>query len=298
MIEVNKKYYNIEVDEVLHEINLIDSRYFRDIKQAKQNIMTNCPIHGEDNKPSFGIRKDNGLCHCLSCGYKNTFTGLMKDLNMLSIFDSQEIIEKSKDITLFKGLKKHKASVNMFNPYKAHKTQYWATRGVSESIVELFDLGFDTKTQSVTFPMKNLNGDITGYIKRSVKTKWFHIDEGMDKIIYGMFEILLTNYKSSSIIVTESNIDTLYLWSLGYPSISLNGIGSEFQYNELNKYGFRKYYLMLDSDKAGRRGDKRFRENVNGFKITVNIKGGKKDVNEMTKEEIEQALSEVNYGKK
>ena len=69
--------------------------------------------------------------------------------------------------------------------------------------------------------------------------------------------------KIDKVYVCESQLDALRGWTLGLPCIALFGTGSKHQYDILNKSGIRVYNLMFDGDEAGRKGAKRFIQNIN-----------------------------------
>ena len=294
MLKYENNYYNVEIKDILALANSKDSRLFNKININDRDVITNCPFHGEDKNPSLGVKKSNGVVHCFSCGYSNNFTGFVKDLGLGDLFSTEEVISKNREIDLF--LKKECKFKNLPNPYVKNKTLYWTKRKITKETKDLFELGFDTKTNEVTFPMKDICGNIVGFIRRSVNKKRFKIDKDMDKILYGLCELYLTGYKRNDIIIVESNIDALYLWSLGYPALALNGTGSYKQYEILNQLSFRLIYLMLDNDVAGRLGAERIRRNVKRkFFKQLKYPLGVKDVNDMTKEQVVQSLMEGGY---
>ena len=85
----------------------------------------------------------------------------------------------------------------------------------------------------------------------------------------------------------ESQINALYLWSLGIPAVCLFGTGTPYQYELLNKSGIRVYTLYFDGDIAGQKGAARFIKNIRKD-VLVNVchlpEG--KDVNDLSLEEI------------
>lgn len=270
---------------------------FYKVKQTPTDIMTNCPFHGADRNPSFGISRDEGLAHCFACGYKNSFSGFVDDLNMGHIFDTNLPIAEENTIEIDLGDCGVEPAINLENPYKNNVTHYWRKRGITKEIKDLFELGYDETTKDVTFPIKDLCGNITGFIRRSTKEKKFHIDKSLKKTLFGMYELLLTNYKRHDIIIVESNIDALYLWSLGFPSLALNGTGSKSQYELIKQLPYRVIYLLLDNDKAGRMGTQKLSQALNKefFVDVVQLPNTCKDANDMSKEQVIEALEKVGY---
>ena len=188
---------------------------------------------------------------------------------------------------------------------------YWAKRGiVDEQLIELFDLGFDKDTDCITMPIRDKDGTVVFVARRSVKTKWFNYPQGVQKPIYGLYEYLtvcqrlidesrckrsgkayLLN-KISEVFICESMIDALLLWQAGYYAFALNGLGSSYQFAELQKLPIRKYILCTDNDDAGSKARQVLKSALGNSKILTEIQfpQNRKDVGECTEEEIKNIL--------
>ena len=116
-----------------------------------------------------------------------------------------------------------------------------------------------------------------------------YIWEQGDAISSGFNCAVLIKNNIDTVIVCESQINALTLWSWGYPAIALIGTGSPHQYEVLKKSGIRNYILCFDGDEAGDKGTNRFKKNMSSdvFISTKLIPRGK-DVNNLTKEEFDK----------
>ena len=125
---------------------------------------------------------------------------------------------------------------------------------------------------------------------RSVNTKMFWIPSGVDKPVYLLYHLLENNIKTA--FVCESQINCLYLWSLGYPAVCLFGTGSSKQFDILKQSGIRNFYLVYDGDDAGQKGVYRFIKNMpkESFITVVNLPSGK-DINDLTPEEVHNLIA-------
>ena len=73
----------------------------------------------------------------------------------------------------------------------------------------------------------------------------------------------------------------------------MNGLGNELQFKQLRNLPCRKLILATDNDEAGMKARKRIRANIKNKIITEYILPyGKKDINELSKEEFDR-LEEV-----
>ena len=161
-----------------------------------------------------------------------------------------------------------------------------AQRKLTPDVLRKFKVGYNTETNSITFPVWDEHGNLVMITERSVNTKHFYIPPDVIKPIYLLNFIKKENI--TSVYVTESQINALTLWSWGYPAIALLGTGSTYQYNILKKSGIRSYILCFDGDEAGDHGKIRF---INAFNNDVLISSKQiprnKDVNDLTKEEFD-----------
>ena len=117
----------------------------------------------------------------------------------------------------------------------------------------------------------------------------FWIPAETEKPVYLLYHLLENNMKTA--YVCESQINTLYMWSLGYPSIGLFGTGSENQYKVLRKCGIRNFITLFDGDEAGQKGAYRFRKNMpkDCFITNIYLPAGK-DVNDLSPEEVHKLI--------
>ena len=77
-------------------------------------------------------------------------------------------------------------------------------RGLTDDIIDKFDIGYDKSTDSITFPVTDLYGNVKWIQTRSVRGKFYRIPEGIIKTdyLYGVYQALET--KSTSIAICES----------------------------------------------------------------------------------------------
>ena len=176
---------------------------------------------------------------------------------------------------------------------------YMYERKLTDKIIELFDIGYDVKTECLTFPIRDIMGNCLFVARRSVKTKYFNYPASVEKPLYGLYEVFYAGdcYKhwhdeygiknADEIIVCESMLDALTCWVYGKFAVALNGLGNDLQFEQLRKLKVRKLILATDSDEAGMRARQRIAKNVPNKLITQYIlPTGKKDINELSEDEF------------
>ena len=325
---INDLMINADCEEVITElqrqlavnqINLLQRTH-----DAGRNIQVQCPYHGngQERRPSAGIRKEDGLFHCFACGQAHTLPEVISYCfghyeDVLGKFGMNWLItnfatirkEERKDVEIdmernnstSKNTRlEHTASFEPnfvseeeLDSYRYYHS-YWADRGITDdNIIELFDLGYDIRTNCITFPVRDYQGNCLFVARRNVSTKWFNYPRGVEKPLYGLYEADLVynfdvNNYPDKLYITESMIDCILLWQADKCAIALNGTGSKEQIERLKKLPIRQYVLATDNDEAGQRAREKLRKALSNKLITeIDFPKDIKDIGECTKEQIE-----------
>jgi len=259
--------------------------YLRDYLERNHNMKPKqffqCinPQH-TDNNPSMMFTDKYNICHCFSCGVSyDIFDVIGIDYNLDNFRDQlmkiQEIylgyipiIKKSANVdnTLYDYTNYFKKCIKNIS-----KTDYLQSRGISESLIKKYGIGYDEDRSLVVFPInKNC------YFARSTISK--------DKIkSRGKSDIWNKKYLEESnendlIYVTEGIIDSLSLEVIdpNIKTISINGVGNINQLvYELKKNNFNGTIIIaFDNDGPGKQASKLLKEeltkiNVNSFSNTL-----------------------------
>lgn len=311
MIKIDNKIIDAEVITILEEIKRYrmdrDGKVIlRDMNETGNNIMVTCPFHknGEERKPSCGVStidiedKPAGTVHCFTCGKNMQFDRFISYL--LGVEDSgltgkQWLIEhfdisynRKLNIQLTRGNNKKLESEvfimeNLLQQYRFYHP-YMYKRGLTDEIIERYDIGYDKINDMITFPVRDIQGRCLFLAKRSIKGKMFILPSNQNKPLYGVYEL---DYTKPDIYIVESFFNALTLVKWGYNAIALMGTGSNYQYNLINKLPFRTIHICLDGDMAGRHGTQKLMEVIDKGKLVFNhpMYDGK-DVNDLTHEQF------------
>ena len=269
-----------------------------------QEVISYCFGHTDDIVGSFGWqwllknfatveveeRKDVVLDY-----YRN-------DVDIPSDFISNSIRDKSghrqtdKKVRQDRSVGKEYVTEEELDKYR-YTHPYMYKRGLTDDVIELFDIGFDSDTQCITFPIRDINGNCLFVARRSVNTKFFNYPEGVEKPLYGLYEYYtyaqgeygaIHKMDCSQVIVCESMLDALSFWTINRPAFALNGLGNELQFKQLRELPCRKIILATDMDERGLTARRSIRANMRNRKIITEylFPVGRKDANECTKEEL------------
>lgn len=270
----------------------------------------------ETSTRSF-VLADNILTHnCLACGETRSFMELVSNCfgydgvavgmkwlqaNYMSVApDNRKLLELNLDRNNVQKPPEYVTEDELDSYRYIHPYMY--KRGLTDPIIELFDIGYDPSSQCITFPIKDEHGNVLFVARRSVKTKYFNYPSQAVKPLYGVYEYQkcrnhqdYSDWDSTKVVVCESMLDALKCWTFGVYAVAMNGLGTSLQFEQLKRLECRKLILATDNDPAGRGARERILKTVKGKLITqYDYTGynGKKDINDLTAEEFSR-LSEI-----
>ena len=331
---INDVQFNCALEDVLTElvsqlrannIPLISKQ-----RNSGDHIQITCPYHsnGMERKPSAGIRKSDGIFHCFACGEIHSlpevishcfghdedligtwgWTWLLKNFAIVQVEERKDVALdfRRSNMADKNSIKADKINNNRVTEEELDRYRYTHPylykRGMTDEIIELFDLGWDSDMQAITFPVRDVHGNCLFIARRSVKTKFFNYPEGVEKPLYGLYELhkigAFEKYEVvkldgsakgiDELIVCESMLDALSFWTVGKCAVALNGLGNELQFKQLRELPCREIILATDMDERGLAARERIRKNMKNTKIIAEyfFPEGRKDANDCTKEEL------------
>ena len=289
------------LEELRRQCVLNGQDLFRVFKPSgRDDIMTNCPFHkdGQERKPSFGISRVDMKCHCFTCGWAGTLDQVISQVfgrgddggefgrHWLSKNFLTVTIEARKPLNLNVSRGNLAPSIppcpgfteEELDTYRYYHP-YMYKRGLTNEIIEAFDIGFDNDSQCITFPVYHIDSSPAFVARRSVKSKFFNYPSGVEKPVYGAERFVSGQFAEA--IICESFFNALTCWKHGRPAVALMGTGTDYQYQILRNLPVRKYILALDPDDAGRRAMRKLKKELERTKIIthLNLPEGK-DVND------------------
>lgn len=183
---------------------------------------------------------------------------------------------------------------------------YMYQRGLTNDIIQKFDIGYDKDFKfvlkkepltysnpipSITFPVKDIEGNCLFIARRAIYTKLFYYPNNVEKPLYGAYEIKKYYDKGQNeLYICESMLDALKLFTVGKLAVALNGLGSNYQFQLLKNMPQKLFILATDNDERGLAARQRIRYGVgvkNKVFKQVIIPKGKKDINDCSIEELQ-----------
>ena len=200
MIKLQNTIIQATTQAVLDELRIDLAKHgmdrFHMFRNNGENIQTNCPFHkqGQERKPSFGINGEIDKCHCFACGWSGTIEEMISELygyidngkfgeHWLSRkFNSIEIETRTNIMEGFNGRSNFNTNCisNISNGNTTSSISdeeldkyryihpYMYERGLTDEIIERFDIGYDRERKEITFPVKDIEGRCVFVAGRSV----------------------------------------------------------------------------------------------------------------------------------
>lgn len=288
---------------------------FHIFRNNGDNIQTNCPFHknGQERKPSFGVNGEIDKCHCFACGWAGTIEEMISELygyqddgkfgkrwlikrfntveietrpNIMEGFNERNNRLNDRNINRLDNINNNPVNNTYISDEELDKYRYihpyMYKRGLTDKIIERFDIGYDRERKEITFPVRDIEGRCVFVAGRSTEMKFFRLPQGLNKPLYQGYRFVDGSYKIC--YVTESFLNCLTCWKYDKPAIAMLGTGNKKQYEILNKLPVREYILAFDPDEAGRKATERFRKNVHGKIIKELVYQDNRDINDLQEE--------------
>jgi DNA primase len=270
---------------------------------GETHIVCKCPIHkgGQEHKPSFTVNVDTGQWYCFTgCGGGSLYS-LLRELG-----HSRRVIDRI--LAPIKHLLGRKQKVRHGNRHKDpfrgdyllpeellglydHEPLDLVDEGFDPELLELLDIGYDRPRRRITYPLRDLYGNLIGLVgrmedddtDRSVgKYKWYtsELKElyedyirprhnflwNMDRIFEGM----QNSDKEEVLIVCEGFKACMWCIQHGYPkSVALMSASISAVQAELIEKLSPVVVLFLDGDDAGQVGTLRIGEQLRSRGLDV-----------------------------
>jgi DNA primase len=231
-----------------------------------------CPLHaGASNRSSFMAMRD-GRWHCFSCGAGGKIEDLVQKLFHVSRAQALELVgtppasfTKIDAVPVLPpwGARKGPTECRALSeaeiaPYRRYCPNYLLNRGFSESILQRYEVGYDTQQSRIVIPARDAKGRLIGITYRrdfdddTSMGKYWHEYWDKSQHLYGLH--LLTKKVHKRLFLVEGQLDTVRMAQLGLPACAIMGSSlSRTQRDVLVRHiDCEKLILAFDNDDAGK----------------------------------------------
>lgn len=225
-----------------------------------------CPWHDDSGVGHLYINAMKGVYLCMSCGEKGHL-------------DRMGLVPRATTSDLRERLRVMNAPKKTFKTFPEgwlkkfdFPHDFWTQqRGLPQSTVDLFRLGYDPFTDRMTIPLRNMHGAVLGVSFRRLDggTPKYLNPKGypIGRHLYGAW---LVPEGTRTVAVVEGQIDAIRCWSYGIPAVAAMGARlTPDQIKVLQMLGVHKIVLMMDNDNAGKKGTVAIYDAMRGTGIRV-----------------------------
>lgn len=281
-------------------VDQIASQHLRGARSKDDFVSAICPFHksGQETHPSFWINRHTGSWGCWSCDSRGvSLKALLKNLGLSSSRYDAEIAAAADDIERRRNvetLKRRNAARKGFQgvytlPDSLLGVFDWLPTqlidaGYPEELLAEHDIGFDRRNSRITFPIRDVFGQLVGISGRATELgdfpkyliyngrrvlngkevpgelgDWFpqYSNEGVrDHLWRGHFvNDYARNTINSQIIIVEGFKAALWMVKLGWTNVvALMGARISPQQEKLVRKWGAETFVLLDNNEAGIKG--------------------------------------------
>lgn len=261
---------DLDVEAILADLGIQILGYTHSRKKGPQAYAL-CPHHHavydkgrlvstqQDHNPAWYISLETGMHLCWSCGFKGSLERLVRikggDPSNLDEMRRDARREALRNRDAFAGerpaevLPMTEARINMYDPMPPA----WARdkRNVTPEACETFGIRWDSKQEAWILPIRHPDsGKLMGYQAKGEGNRYFRnkpADVMKSLTLFGIDVVP----QGGEVIVVESPLDAVYLWTLGRSAVSTMGVHVSVEQMTLLIRRWDRLVLALDNDTAG-----------------------------------------------
>lgn len=306
-VTIRAEKLNVNITEELEPyMNQFDSAV------VKEDKLLSCSPFREDRKPSFAVNLEDGLW--IDSGgvgeyHKGNFVKLLAFLRNESTEDTEDYLlelysERNIETNSLKleiKLNSSQATPPIISNEQlqqyAYRSPYLSGRGISEHIQRKFRVGYCKETHAVVMPHTDKQGNVINMKFRSVRQKkfWYGNGQPVKNHLYGLYQCLQEQH-IESVVIVESEIDCMILWSHGIPAVAFGTAHmSVRQARLLLSSGIPEFIIATDNDAAGKACKEHVIKTFKGrrkIKQLIFPSDAIKDIGEMSEEQLNMLFTE------
>lgn len=284
----------------------LEKSFQRRFSNYRDNWKACCPFHDE-RSPSFFVHKEEFMANCFGCGVHGRIDNLLARYAGIAVAAARVELDIEAGELINNRLRRRDKQFepkyypeSWLAPFKKEVHNYVIQRGFNIQILREAGSLYDHNQGRQVFPHRDREGRLLGAVGRDCRhqqaPKWYFY-WGYDKG-QGLFWVRDTgryeNKEQGSLLIVEGVFDALWLHQHGYTNVAaiLGSKATQRQIREI-KSSAERVVLGLDSDTAGRAGQTALRAALGATRqiLTVDFPEGKKDWQELTKEEIDATIA-------
>lgn len=314
--------------DVLDMLRSADASRLEDAKFASSNILIRCPFHkeGGERTPSLSVKLDAPVFFCHGCQENGHITKLLSAMGMprdlakrlvdAAHFPEQGNARRQGDCRFYIGPNPYRGEFildeDILDEFRLMPTSL-RDAGYQKRTLRHFGVGFDYDRLRVTYPLRNIYGELVGisgrtvvdedprykiYTKELSKIADVPEDYSMESvkkaILWHGHSVIPVLYRTSSepIVITEGFKAAMWVWQAGIRNVvALVGSYLTREHADLLAAIGCPVFLFLDNNEAGIKGTlKAIRKIKNPERYVVRYPDLREQPDDLDPEEVHEAL--------
>ena len=283
-------------------VDQIAQEHLTRIQIKEDFVAAACPFHkgGQESHPSFWINRENGYWGCFACEARGSgLKWLLKELGVGSVSIDSQLDEAERQAKKTEGIRKLREKVKNRRSFKGDFILPDALLGVfdflpldlvdqgfTKETLRSHDVGFDKRNDRITFPIRDLFGNLIGISGRATMVgdepkylvyngrrmidgkevkgelgAWYpgYSNDGVRNHLWGLDKCYqdLFDASDSQIIIVEGYKAALWLRQLGWTeTVALMGARMSATQERIVRSLGADVFVLLDNNYAGLEGAK------------------------------------------
>lgn len=263
-------------------------------KSTSGYVMIRCPFHGggQERTPSMNVSREKPLFYCHGCHESGHVSRLFRHFGTSSEM-TQTFINQAGLSARYEKRKAGKVGAKIVvgeDPYRGKyilddeiidiyrlAPRALLDQGFEKNTLRHFEVGFDKQNLRITFPLRNLYGDLVGISGRTIfdsdrrykiydreliarpdfnVPSTYTMDSVKQSILWHAHIIRPVLFREEgAIIVTEGFKAAMWVWQAGYQNVTalIGSAVTDFHAEILATYT-KTVVMFLDNNEAGRKG--------------------------------------------
>lgn len=271
----------MELSDLIESVNIVEYiSQFVELEE-KGGEWWGLSCFKEENTPSFSVRENPPCFFDFSSGRSGNIIHFIRCYNHCGFQEAVEILKKYAGVNGDVQPTKRLAAVEVAKKYKGRKKQtkisqskalpddymlryeknadklaVWEAEGISKASLERFQVAYDSFSDRLVYPIRNVSGEIVNVGARTLDPDWkqkklrkysylFSWDGGMNTV-FGIAENKAEILQKKEVIIFEGakSVMIAYSWGIRNCGALLTSHLSQFQMKILAKIGVRVVFAL------------------------------------------------------
>lgn len=271
----------MELSELIDSVDILEYiSQFADFEEKGGEYWCLSPLKSECT-PSFSVRKETNTFYDFSSGKGGNILNFIRYYNKCSLGEAVDILKRyvgcdgeiqtSRRLAAVEVAKKYKNRKKQLKATKSttlpedymlryqknpEKLAVWEAEGISGASLERFQVAYDSFSDRLVYPIRNINGDIVNIGARTLDPEWkqkklrkysylFSWEGGMNTV-FGLAENREEILKEKEVILFEGAKSVMIAdsWGIRNCGALLTSHLSQFQLKILAKLGVRVVFAL------------------------------------------------------